>query len=434
MKRLTLLLLLAVPVVTMAQSIAEKADGLLTTYAQQNRFSGNVLIAIKGEIVFEKAYGYADKENNRLNNLQTEFRAGSLTKMFTSTLIMQLVEARKIALTDKVSKYVPGFPYGDKITIKNLLSHTSGILGTTSPDADNAADLVKTFKSEPLAFNPGERFEYNNFNYILLAYIAQKITGVSYPQLVKQRVFNKAGMIHTGIDYPGRKSTDAALGYTLNRETGQTERIETANVSAASGAGALYTTVNDLLKWAKAIDEHKVLSVKSYETAITPVQPGYGLGWIVNNDSDRLRIGHTGSIEGFMADFVHYPKEDITIIFLCNLLPPVDMHIERALIAIVFNEPYSLETDKKEIKLSTDELAQYTGTFETDGQKMVVSVKDGKLYVLAPGGDTAELAAQAKDKFFVVGPQVSVEFLRKDGKIDAISVDMHGGITFKKVL
>ncbi|TSD67683.1 serine hydrolase [Inquilinus sp. KBS0705] len=432
MKKLTLLLLLVVPLLTNAQGIAKNAYSLLSTYVNNKQFSGNVLIAQKGKIVFQKAYGYADKEHNKLNTLQTQFRAGSLTKMFTSTLIMQLVEQGKIALNDPVSKYAANFKYGDKVTIKNLLSHTSGIRGNTSPGASTPVDMVNTFKSEPLGFTPGEQFEYNNFNYIMLAYIAQKVTGVPYPQLVKKHVFDKAGMVNSGIDYKGRTAPDVALGYMVDEKTNELARMETGNIDAASGAGALYTTLGDLLKWSQAIDEHKVLKASSFDLAFTPVQPGYGLGWTIRTEGNHVKTGHTGSIEGFMAEFMKFRNEDVTIIFLANLLPPADNHLSRALTQVAFNEPFEIETAKKEVLLPADVLNRYIGTYDMDGQKMVVSVTDGKLMVLAPGGDTVELGASAPNKFFVKGPQIGIEFLETNGKVTAMYVDMRGGQKFVK--
>jgi CubicO group peptidase (beta-lactamase class C family) len=419
--------------VTKAQTIAQKADELLTNYTNQKRFSGDVLIAVKGSIVFEKAYGLADVATNRPNTLETEFRAGSLTKMFTSTLILQLAEAKKISLDDKVIKYVPDFTGGDKITIKNLLSHTSGIAGSTPQGSKELAEMVKGFKAEPLKFEPGTRFDYNNFNFIMLAYIAQKVSGVEYGKLVKQRIFTKAGMEHSGIDFTGRQSANRAHGYFLNFDTHNWDKADESNVEAASGAGALYTTVGDLYKWSKAIDKHTLLSAASYQQAFTPVQPGYGLGFIVGDHRGHKQISHSGSIPGYMADFIKFPDDDITIIFLSNLENRIDIHLHDALAAIVFNEPYEAQKDKKEVTLTSAQLNKFVGTYDMDGNKMVVTNENGKLMVLAPGGDTAELKPETETKFFVVGPQIGVEFKEENGKVTSMVVDMRGGQKFVRV-
>ena len=433
MKKLIFLLVLAMPALATAQSIAQKTDDLLSLYTKQNQFAGNVLIAEKGKIIFEKAYGYADAASQRMNTLQTEFRAGSLTKMFTSALVLQLAEAGKLKLTDPVSKYAPNIVGGNKITIKHLLSHTSGIAGSTPPAAINAKQLVEGFKSDSAAFVPGSRFEYNNFNFILLSYIAEKVTGTAYPKLMHQNVFSKAGMFHSGIDFSGRKSPDFAMGHTVDPKSKQLVRMETRNVATASGAGAMYTTVGDLYKFALALKQNKLFSAKIKQLALTPVQLGYGLGWIITDNGKHFKVGHTGSIEGFRADFMVFPKDDKVVIFLSNLLPPAESRVERALAAIAFDEPYQIETAKKEIILSPEVLAKYVGTYTSEVGNMVVSFKEGKLQVLAPGGDTADLGAIAENKFFVKGPEILVEFKEEDGKVNAMSVDMRGGITFKKV-
>ena len=432
MKTLILLLTLLIPLLTISQNIGENADKVLTSYTLQHTFSGNVLIAKKGKIVFEKAYGYADKDKNQLNDLQTEFRAGSLTKMFTSTLILQLLEAGKVKLTDRINAYLPQFENGDKITIKNLLSHTSGIRGTTKPNDITLYQMVNGFKQEPLAFKPGERFEYNNFNYILLGYIAEKITGKAYSILIKNMIFDKAGMNHSGFDYEERKSGDRALGYVVNTETKNLEKSKSGNVAAAASAGALYTTIGDLFKWSNAINNHTLLSAKSYEQAFLPVIGNYGLGWMIDKKNGRFKIGHTGSIEGFMADFIKFPKEDVTIIFLSNLQDMIDYHISNVLTAIAFNEPYTEQKTKVEITLPESTLKKYIGSYESNGDRMVVSFKDRQLFVLAPGGDTAELTPEAEGKFFIKGPEISIEFRRESGK-DVMFVDVHGGQSFIKV-
>lgn len=425
--------MLTISLLAAGQEAGQRVDSLLTVYTAQHKFNGAVLIAKNGKVILEKAYGFADQGKNQLNSLQTEFRAGSLTKMFTSTIILQLVEKGKIKLDDKLSKYVPAFPNGSTISIKNLLSHTSGVQGNTAPGASTIDDLVNGFKSDPLAFTPGERFEYNNFNYILLGYVAQKVTGKPYANLVKTNIFDKVGMTHSGFDYKGRISSDKAVGYALNPETRQPEKFEgNGDVAAAASAGALYTTIHDLYKWSQAVSSHTLLSESTYKLAFTPVMDGYGLGWIVGKNNGHDMVGHTGSIEGFMADFKLFPKDHVTIIFLSNLGMPIDYHISDILTAILFNKPFAERKDKVTATLALNILEKYVGTYELNGDKMVVSINHGKLEVLAPGGDTAELTPESENKFFVNGPEVGVEF-KTIGDKQAMFVDMRGGMTFIKV-
>jgi CubicO group peptidase (beta-lactamase class C family) len=149
------LTLIMVPYLVKAQTIAQKADELLTAYSDQHKFSGNVLIAKEGKIIFQRSYGYADIKTKKLNTATTEFRAGSLTKMFTSTAILQLAESGKLSLTDPVIKYVPNFAYGDSVKIINLLSHTSGIKGyTASPEPNTLQSLWTGLNTNRLPLHP----------------------------------------------------------------------------------------------------------------------------------------------------------------------------------------------------------------------------------------------------------------------------------------
>jgi CubicO group peptidase (beta-lactamase class C family) len=434
MKR-SLLFLLLLPGLVNAQTIAQKADELLTAYTNQNKFSGNVLIAKEGKIVFQKAYGYADKDAKRLNTLETEFRAGSLTKMFTSTAILQLAETSRLSLTDPVSKFVPGFADGNKIQILHLLSHTSGIQGSTaSPEPTTLSESVKQFKSEHLAFEPGSRFEYNNFNYILLSSIAEKVSGKKLNDLLQSKVLNKAGMKHSGLDYNNRKSTNKAFGYITNPQTIQWERANEGNVALAAGAGALYSTLGDLYKWSAEISRHRIISETSLAKAWKPVQGDYGLGWIVSTQNGRTKIGHTGSIPGFIAYSMKYPKENVSIIFLSNYQDLDGRKLADDLTAVVFNEPYTLPKQKKEIALSKQVLDRYTGDYQLgNGFTITVSVDGNKLYAIAQGDPAKmELTPETDKKFFLKGPETAIEFIEESGAVKYMFVDMQGGKKFTK--
>jgi CubicO group peptidase (beta-lactamase class C family) len=435
MKRILLMLLLA-PVLSGAQTIAQKADELLTTYTNQNKFSGNVLIAQKGKVIFQKAYGYADRETNRLNTLETEFRIGSLTKMFTSAAILKLAECSKLSLTDPVSKFIPNIKDGDKIQIVHLLSHTSGIKGSGAPqEPTSIKEAVDGFQSMPLAFKPGERFEYNNFNYILLSYIVEKISGVDFASFLRKEVLVKAGMKYSGIDDAKRRSSNKAVGYFTNPQTAKWEPANPGNVAMASGAGALYSTLSDLLQWSEAITANKVLSLASFQKAVQPVQGNYGLGWIINNKNGHSEIGHTGSIEGFIANFMKYPEEDITIIILSNYRDLNGRQLSDDLTSIVFGTPYTLPRQKKEIALTQDVLNKYAGVYQLNEHfRITVSVENNKLYGLAPGDqDKIEFAPESETKFFFRGPETEVEFIQENGKVQYLFIKMQGGMKLSKV-
>lgn len=435
MKRILFTMLL-LPLLAHAQTIAQKADELLTAYSIQEKFSGNVLIAKGDEILFEKAYGYADKKAQQPNTPATEFRVGSLTKMFTSTLVMQLAAAHRLSLTDPVSNYVPGIVNGEKIQLVHLLSHTSGIRGSTAPPAPTSLEAsVTQFKSEAAAFDPGSRFEYNNFNYILLSYIAQKVAGVPFAQLLQSRVLHKAGMLHSGLDEKDRRSGVRAKGYVTNPETVQWEETAGDDVAIASGAGALYTTTGDLFRWSKALRISGVLADSSLAKARKPLLNNYGLGWMSSEENGKTQIGHTGSIPGFIANFMLFPKDSITIVLLSNYGNTDGRGLSQDLKAVVFGKPYKLPVKKKAVVLSAAVINRYVGEYQLpNGFGITISVDGDKLFALAQGDQQKiELTPENEKKFYLKGPETEVEFIEEDQAVKYMFVNMQGGQKLTKV-
>lgn len=429
----TLLLLFGFQIIH-GQNIPSNADKFLTAYTEQHKFSGAVLIAKNDSIVFEKAYGYAGLADKRPNTINTQFRAGSLTKMFTSTLIMQLVKDKKLKLNDPVSKYIPSVKWADGITIKNLLSHTSGISGTTPHNEISLKVLVEGFKAGEPHFKPGAQFEYNNFNYLVLSYIAQEITGVSYPVLVEDRVLKQAGLSHSGIDSFQRTSRDKAYGYTLDPNNNQwVVAGNDASVAAASGAGALFTTPGDLFTWAKYVENKLKEGDSSFVRAVTPVVGDYGLGWINKQAEGHHMIGHTGSIPGFAAMLMIFPEESTTVVFLSNFQDMNTGDFVKNITAVAFDEPFEMPVVKEKVDLPNYVLQEYVGTFgEQAENQLKFTIENNNLVVLAPGGDKVTLAAESKDNFFIDGPGIIIRFNRENDKVTSVFVSM-GNQTLKKI-
>lgn len=435
MKLFALLAAWAIYTFAGAQTIATKADQLLQAYTTQHKFSGTVLIAVRDSVVFHKAYGSASIKANQPNTINTTFRAGSLTKMFTSALIAQLAAEKKLSFDDTLSKYLPQANWCKGVTIRQLLSHTSGIRGNTPPGALTPAAMVGGFQSAAPAFAPGEKFEYNNFNFIILSYIAEQVTGTPYPVLLKKAVLDKAGMSRSGIDSANRVDRNKATGYTINPMTG--EWVATGGgeaIKAASGAGALFTSTGDLYKWSRAIYNPAVWPGTSFQQATTPVKEDYGLGWIVRQRNGHLQVGHTGAIEGFISDMLLFPKDGVTIIYLSNLQDINTAAFEKNLIALALGEPYEMPKEMPEIKLSVKEMQEYVGTYGQDSQgRMVVQIEGEKLILTAPGGDKMPLSVASKDHFFLKGPDIEVIFNRKENTLTTMLVKMGPGMLFEKV-
>lgn len=450
MKRAYKLILtcLVLPAACFSQSISQKADELMTAYTKQHLFSGAVLIAKDGKILFEKGYGLANIEKNIPNTPQTEFRIASLTKTFTSTLILQLVEKHQISLDDPLSKFIPDYPHGNEILIKHLLSHTSGIKSyTTMPDyfstwINEPLSLTQTidkFKNYPLEFTPGTKMSYSNSNYVLLSYIAEKASGKDLGTLYQDQIIRKLQLKHTGKDGNNRTSPDQALGYQTDMDDPQSGKWKPAmkmNIDIAAGAGCLYSSVEDFYAWDRSFYQNALLSDSMKKLAFTPVKDDYGLGWMISHDFGHLQIGHTGkSPDGFIANIMRYPEDNICIIFLCNYGDLDGRKLTNDLKALVFNQPYQIPQPKKEVKLSTEELKKYVGVYElNENFKLTLSTEDNKLFGIAPGDpQKTELTAEGNHHFYIKGPNVEVEFQEENGAIKYMILKQGGDMKLTKI-
>ncbi|HZM86088.1 MAG TPA: serine hydrolase domain-containing protein, partial [Blastocatellia bacterium] len=276
---LSLLAILAFQVSAVAQSKANKIDNLLSLYHKYGQFNGSVLVADNGKVVYQKGLGLANMEWNIPNAPDTKFRLGSITKQFTSTLILQLVEQGKIKLDGKLTDYLPEYrkDTGDKVTIHNLLSHTSGIPSYTSlpgffqnvsRNPFTVDDFIKKYASGELEFEPGTKFVYDNSGYFLLGAIIEKVTGKPYEQVLKENIFDPLGMKNSGYDRWGTILNKRATGYTRSPKGYQTAAY--LDMSIPYAAGSLYSTVEDLYLWDQALYGDKVLSAKSKELMFKP--------------------------------------------------------------------------------------------------------------------------------------------------------------------
>jgi CubicO group peptidase (beta-lactamase class C family) len=320
----------------LAQNEAKKIDQLVQTYYDLHQFSGSVLIAKNGKIILEKGYGYANLELNVLNNINTKFRIASLTKQFTAMLIMQLKQSGKLNLSDPISKFLPYYrkDVGNKVTIHQLLTHTSGI-----PDYTNKPDFfielalqnyppdefVEKFCSDSLQFEPGTKYNYSNSEYYILGTIIESITKKPYAEVLKENILNVIGMNNTGIDIPEELVKNRASGYNYNY--GSYTNAEYINMSSSIyAAGGMYSTVEDLLLWDEALYGEDLLSDENKNIMFTPYLNKYAYGIVVNRTSvqginhDVTFMIHSGGINGFRSIMLRVTEEKEVIILLSNLV------------------------------------------------------------------------------------------------------------------
>jgi CubicO group peptidase (beta-lactamase class C family) len=337
---LTLLLAAILANANAAADFASRADAYLTKPRQEDEFSGAVLVATKGRVVFANCYGMANRELGVANTTNMIFRLGSVTKQFTAMCILILQEEHKLSVTNLISQYVEDCPKAWRgITIHHLLTHTAGIPSFTGFQ-DNlrferlpttVAATVKRFKDEPLDFEPGTRMQYSNSGYVLLGYIIERVTGKSYEGFVTEKIFHPLGMHHSGYDHPAKILPNRAAGYS-KRGTNIVNCVPFA-MDTPHAAGGLYSTVGDLLLWDQALYSERLVPARALEAMFTECKNGYCYGWFHGNLLQRAAqrwlqtgiggsghdsYGHGGGISGFATQVIRFPKEKVYIAVLSN--------------------------------------------------------------------------------------------------------------------
>jgi CubicO group peptidase (beta-lactamase class C family) len=327
---LVALFLLAVP--SFAATHAERIDALISAYNKMRQFNGSALVAEKGSVILQKGYGLANMEWQIPNTPDTKFRLGSITKQFTSMVIMQLVSEGKIKLDDKITTYLPDYrkDTGDKVTVRNLLTHTSGIPSYTSipgffqnqsRDPYTVSDFVKKYTMGDLEFEPGSKYVYDNSGYFLLGAIIERVTGKSYEKNLQERIFDPLGMKDSGYDHSNTVIAHRASGYVLT--PGGYENAPYLDMTIPFAAGSLYSTVADLYKWDRALYTDKLLSPELKKAVFTPNLNDYAFGWVVrksklDNQAEVNMIMHGGGINGFNTTINRFPDTQDLIVLLDN--------------------------------------------------------------------------------------------------------------------
>jgi D-alanyl-D-alanine carboxypeptidase len=300
-----------------------------------DRFAGVVMLARNGKPLFAEAYGLADREKKIASTLETRFRIGSMNKMFTATAILQLAQAGKLRLDDPLGRYLTGYPntsLASKVTIHHLLTHTGGTGDFFGPEFDahrleirTLQDYVTLFGARDVAFEPGSKWAYSNYGFLLLGLIVEKAAAVSYYDYVRDHVYAPAGMTRTGSQPEDEPVPDRAVGYMRVGGAWQ-PNVDTLPYRGTSAGGG-YSTAGDFVRFADAIVGHKLLNATYTDllTTGTVDAPGgqkyaYGFGDF-RNDGVRF-FGHNGGAPGMNGDLRIYPDSGYTVVALANLDPP----------------------------------------------------------------------------------------------------------------
>jgi CubicO group peptidase (beta-lactamase class C family) len=326
------LLALLVSLLASAQKFDTEANRLMTDVFKENE-SGGIALVVKGDkVLYRKAFGMADMELDAKMTPENILRIGSITKQFTASAILKLMEEGKIDLQDDITKYIKDYPTkGHLITIEHLLTHTSGIKDITQMKTWTAElrrkhftpiEKINFFKNEPMDFIPGEQFKYNNSGYIILGYIIEIVSGKEYADYINENFFKPLEMNNSFYDSTSDIVKNRAKGY--QKKEGRYKNANFLDMSNPYAAGSLISTVDDLYKWNNAIFNYKIVSKSTLDKAHSSYKlnngklTGYGYGWDLNNIKNNKIILHGGSVSGYLTFSLYIPEKDIFVAVLSN--------------------------------------------------------------------------------------------------------------------
>ncbi|HEY3620368.1 MAG TPA: serine hydrolase domain-containing protein [Candidatus Sulfotelmatobacter sp.] len=328
-----------------AQVRTSQIDSIFASLKSSNAPGAAVLVVCNGQPVFRRGYGVTDLRTMHPIDAQTNFRLASFTKQFTAASIMLLVRDGKLHYDDHLTDIFPEFPaYGRSITVRNLLNHTSGlpdyedILMKQYPNTPEEkipqildAGVLKLLEQQTSGnFAPGSKWEYSNSGYAVLAMIVEKVSGKSFGQFLQERIFTPLKMTHT-LAYEKGKNEVPHRAYGHSKIDGVWQETDQSPTSAVLGDGGIYSSLDDLARWDRALREHTLLSEEEMRPALTPVQPrdgppkfpegkpvSYGFGWFLDPYQSHRRMSHDGNTIGFRTTIQRFPGEKVTVIVLAN--------------------------------------------------------------------------------------------------------------------
>jgi CubicO group peptidase (beta-lactamase class C family) len=403
-------------------------EQVIQSHVSAGTFMGTVLVARDGAVVLDKAYGMANLELEVPNTPATKFRLGSITKQFTAASILLLEERGQLKIDDKVKTYLPDAPMAwDRITVFNLLTHTSGIpnftaladYNTIKLSARSASASVSAVRDKTLDFGPGEKMSYSNSGYLVLGEIIEKVSGQSYEKFVADNIFTPLGMNDSGYDSNTAIIKRRASGY-IKTPAGYVN-AGYIHMSIPHAAGALYSTTGDLLKWEQALFAGKVVSKASLDRMITPFKNDYALGLTSTLDKGRRVIAHGGGIDGFNTHLAYYPDTKMVIVALSNVNGTAPGAIAAQLGAVVHGDTVTLASERKEITLPAATLSKYVGVYElAPAVTMTITLDGERLMGQLTGQGKLPIFPQSETLFFLRVVDAQIEFAA-----DASSLVLH---------
>ncbi|NER11762.1 CubicO group peptidase, beta-lactamase class C family [Muriicola jejuensis] len=436
-----ILILIFLSVNIQAQDISKLVNDYTNSYVKTGDFSGCILITKNENILFEGCFGFANQSFQVPNEINTKFKIGSVSKQFTAAAILILEQQGLLKTTDTLSKFFPNHANAERITIHQLLTHTSGITDIYNvPDFNKLSiqkkiisDLTKLVLDSELQFEPGTQYQYSNGGYAILAEVIEKVSGSAYQDYLNEHILQPLKMTATGHNRYNDVIPNLAIGYDPS-EYSNVKITDFLDPELLKGSGSLYSTVQDLQLWIESIKNRSLMNKESFEKLLKNYGNNYGYGISLYKSFEEPVFGHDGRVNGYIADYLHYIESDITVIILGNIQTGVADFFRTDIAAIIFKKEY--KSRAKRIPPADDakiDKQKIIGTYAFGPNfKVYVEEIEGSIQARANEGGYSELILLEDKRFFSRTLYSYIEFKEDDqGKTNKMVWTNNDGNSFE---
>ena len=429
------IVIIFISVISVQVGLSQTIDSLkLNNYFKSldsnNKFMGSVALMKNGKIIYKNQIGYSDIERQKKQNENTKYRIGSISKTFTSVLVFKAIEEGKLDLNKTINNYFPDIKNSNSITISNLLNHRSGIhnftadkeyleYNTKPKDEIEMLSIIAKFDSD---FEPNSKSEYSNSNYVLLSYILEKTYDKTFSEILTDEIVNPIKLNNTIFGGKINLENNESNSYSYN---GKWEKQTETDMSIPLGAGGIISTPSDLLKFAEALFNYRIISKNSL-SQMEKLKDNYGMGLFKMPFYDKYSFGHTGGIDGFSSVFGYFPEEKSAFALTSNGSNYDTNEISIALLNVLFNRPFKIPSFKV-YELKSEDLDEYLGIYSSPSFPLKITITKSKniLIAQATGQSSFHLNATEKDKFEFKQAGIVLEF---DSNNKQMTLRQGGGI------
>ncbi len=423
-----------------AQALKQKLERLMDSYGSS--YNGAVFVAKRGGTLLDKGYGYRDAAKKIANTESSIFRIGQVSEIITAEVILQLDSKGKLGLDDKIVKYLPDYLNGYKVSIRNLLTHSSGIydyskdtvlsnMYGTKPIRKQT--IMASFSNRKLVFDPGSRFEYSASDYFLLGCIIEQIMKWGYTDQVRDKIFQGCGMNNSGFDFAHLNDPNKAVGY-QSMNGGSFKEAPLTDSSALYAWGDIYSTTGDLYKFNRELHWYKLLPKDWQELAYTPLRGQEALGWKIESIYNKRFMEKEGNIPGFSSLVMRQEEDDLFIVLLENTSTPavplstIAAGILKSIYGAEPKKTVEKATEKDESSPNEELLKKYVGEFDFSPTFFLIfKLSANGLTVETPDRRVLPMIAETNNRFSIKGSVAKIEFIKdKKGNVNKVILRQKG--------